>query len=47
MRQFYEAHYHWYSGNRDLAKVQFKALLSQGKLDASNELKVKEKLETK
>jgi len=47
MRQFYEAHYHWYSGNRDLAKVQFKALLSQGKLDTSNELKVKEKLETK
>jgi len=47
MRQFYEAHYHWYSGNRELARTQFKALLSQGNLDASYEHRIKEKLETK
>ncbi|MBC8211030.1 MAG: M48 family metalloprotease [Gammaproteobacteria bacterium] len=47
MRQFFEAHYHWYSGNRELARTQFKALLSQGGLDASNELRVKEKLDAK
>ena len=47
LRKFAEANYHWYSGNRELAKKQFKALISEGVLDAPNEQRAKEKLDSR
>lgn len=44
LRQLAEANYHWFSGNKKHARVQFKDLLSKGLLDAVNQERVKEKL---
>ncbi len=44
LRQFAEANYHWYNGNKEQAEIQYKALLSKGILDASNEEWINEKL---
>lgn len=43
-RQLAEANYHWFSGNKKQARIQFKALISKGILDAADAESIKEKL---
>ena len=45
-RQLAEANYHWYSGNREVAKQQFEALLRNETLDAASAAEIRQKIDS-